>query len=248
MAAVDVSVCVPVYRAHSEPDISTVGRTMKRALDGLCGELVVALNGVPATALALPADARVVDLGVNRGVSPGWNASAAQAQGEVVVFCNDDVALGPRSLRLLHDVLTSHEEAGVVGPDGTMWDLTVPKHIEWVDMAGREPGEVEPCDVVAGFLFALRRETWQALGGFDEAYAPCSMEDVDLCTDVRKRLGLQCYAVAGIETEHEYGISVTPAWRRISHNGRTEFLRTIHVRNVRHFKRKWKDVLQASPP
>jgi GT2 family glycosyltransferase len=240
MAEMDVSVCVPVYKAHDEPNLATVGETMERGLDGLRGELLVALNGVSATQARVPTGATAIDLGVNRGVSPGWNAAAAAASGTVLVFANDDLALGPRSLRLLHDVLVGHPEAGVVGPDGTLWDLTVPKHLEWLDLTGRAAGDIERCDVVAGFLFAMRRETWERLGGFDEAYAPCSMEDVDLCTDVRLRLGLENFAVAGVETEHEYGISVTRPWKRISHNGRTEFLRTVHVRNVRHFKSKWK--------
>jgi GT2 family glycosyltransferase len=240
---VDVSVCMPVYRAHAEPNVATLGGTMERALDGLEGELVVALNGISAADAHVPSWARSVDLGVNRGVSPGWNAAAAAARGRVLVFCNDDVLLGPRALRLMHDALVTHPEAGVVGPDGTRWDLSVPKHLEWLDLAGREPGELEACDVVSGFLFAVRREVLQELGGFDEAYAPCSMEEVDFCTDVRKRLGLECYAVAGVQTEHEYGISVASPWKRIRHNGRSELLRSIHVRNVRHFRNKWRGVV-----
>jgi GT2 family glycosyltransferase len=243
MADVDVSVCVPVYRAHGAPNLATLAGTMERALDGLEGELVVALNGISEADAGVPAWARSVDLGVNRGVSPGWNAAAAAARGAVLVFSNDDVLLGSRALRLMHDALMTHPEAGVVGPDGTRWDLSVPKHLEWLDLSDREPGETQACDVVSGFLFAVRREVLQAVGGFDEAYAPCSMEEVDFCTDVRKRLGLECYAVAGIETEHEYGISVSRPWTRVRHSGRTEFLRSIHVRNVRHFRGKWQGVV-----
>jgi GT2 family glycosyltransferase len=243
MTDVDVSVCVPVYRAHAEPNLATLAGTMERALDGLRGELVVALNGVSEAQAGVPPWGRSVDLGVNRGVSPGWNAAAAQARGAVLVFSNDDVLLGLRSLRLMHDALLAHPEAGVVGPDGTRWDLGVPKHLEWLDLTGREPGEVQTCDVVSGFLFAVRREVLEAVGGFDEAYAPCSMEEVDFCTDVRKRLGLECFAVAGVETEHEYGISVSRPWTRVRHSGRTEFLRSIHVRNVRHFRSKWRGVV-----
>jgi GT2 family glycosyltransferase len=243
MADVDVSVCVPVYRAHAEPNLATLADTMERALDGLRGELVVALNGISEAEAGVPPWARSIDLGVNRGVSPGWNAAAANARGAVLVFSNDDVLLGSRALRLMHDALISHPEAGVVGPDGTRWDLSVPKHLEWLDLSRRAPGEVEACDVVSGFLFAVRREVLEAVGGFDEAYAPCSMEEVDFCTDVRKRLGLECYAVAGVDTEHEYGISVSRPWTRIRHSGRTEFLRSIHVRNVRHFRSKWQGVV-----
>lgn len=237
-----ISVCVPVYRAHGEPNLTTLAATMERALDGLPGELVVALNGISAAEARTPASARTIDLGMNRGVSPGWNAAATAARGEVLVFANDDVLLGGRALALMHDVLQARRDAGVVGPDGTMWDLKAPKHLERLDLSGRAVGEVEPCDVVSGYLFATRREVWSAVGGFDEAYAPCSYEEVDFCTDVRRRLGLACYAIAGVEVEHEYGISVSSPWKRIRHNGRSELLRSIHVRNERYFRRKWQDV------
>jgi GT2 family glycosyltransferase len=236
---VEVSVCVPVYRVHGEPNLATLDATIAPALDGLSGELVVALNGISAADALVPTAATAVDLGENRGVSPGWNAAAAAARGRVLVFANDDVLLGPRALALMHEALTNRPEAGVVGPDGTLWDLSAPKHLERLDLSGLEPGELRACDVVSGYLFAVRREVWEALGGFDEAYAPCSYEEVDFCTDARKRLHLTCYAIAGIEVEHEYGISVSNPWKRIRHNGRSELLRSIHVRNERYFRRKW---------
>lgn len=236
---VEVSVCVPVYRAHGEPNLATLDARIAPSLDGLSGELVVALNGISAPEALLPATATAVDLGENRGVSPGWNAAATAARGRVLVFSNDDVLLGPRSLALMHAALTTRPEAGVVGPDGTLWDLSAPKHVERLDLSGLAPGELRACDVVSGYLFAVRREVWEMLGGFDEAYAPCSYEEVDFCTDVRKRLGLTCYAVAGIEVEHEYGISISNPWKRVRHNGRSELLRSIHVRNERYFRRKW---------
>lgn len=237
--AIDVSVCVPVYKQHAEPNLGTLAASMEQAMDGLRGELVVALNGISAADAGLPDWATSVDLGVNRGVSPGWNAAAGAASGSVLVFSNDDVLLGPRALRLMHDALIERPEAGVVGPDGTLWDLKAPKHLSWLDLSGRQAGEVEPCDVVSGFLFAVRREVWERLGGFDEAYAPCSLEEVDFCADVKTRLGLTCYAIAGVENTHEYGISLTRPWKRVRHNGRSEFLRSIHVRNLRHYRAKW---------
>jgi GT2 family glycosyltransferase len=242
-STIDISVCVPVYRAHAEPNIATVGSSMERALDGLAGELVVALNGISAKQAGLPEWATVVDLGVNRGVAPGWNAAAAASRGAVLVFANDDLSFGPRSLAMLRTALLERPEAGIVSPAGARWDLRVPKHLELVDLEDLAPGEVRECDAVGGFLFALRREVFAAAGGFDEAYAPCSMEEIDLCTTITHRLGLKCYAVAGVEVEHEYGISVANPWKRIRHNGRSELLRSIHVRNVRHYRRKWRAVL-----
>jgi GT2 family glycosyltransferase len=240
---IEVSVCVPVYRAHPEPNLATLAATMEGALDGLSGELIVALNGISAHAAGVPPWAGAVDLGVNRGVSPGWNAAAAAARGGVLVFANDDLALGHRSLALLREALMARPDAGVVAPAGAHWDLSAPKHLGLIDLSGHSEGEVHECDVVGGFLFAMRREVFDAAGGFDEVYAPCSMEEVDFCTTVRMRLGLRCYAVAGVETDHEYGISVATPWKRIRHNGRSELLRSVHVRNVRHFRRKWKGVV-----
>ena len=116
--SVDLSVCVPVYKRHEPPNLATLAETLPRALDGLTGELVVALNGVTVEEAGAPTDARTVDLDVNRGVSVGWNRAAAIARGEILCFSNDDVVLGAGSLRLLADVLRRRAEAGVVGPVG----------------------------------------------------------------------------------------------------------------------------------
>ena len=157
----------------------------------------------------MPRGPQRVDLGVNRGVSPGWNAAAAAARAPCWCSPTTTWCSGRERCGSLHDALIEHEQAGVVGsPTGARWDLTVPKHLERLDLRVGPPAQAQACEVVSGYLFAMRNEVWEALGGFDEAYAPCSMEEVDLCTTSRLRLGLKCYAVAGVEVEHEYGISV----------------------------------------
>jgi GT2 family glycosyltransferase len=233
-------VCVPVYKVHEPPNVATLGRSLPRALAGLRGELVVALNGVTVDDAAVPEEARTVDLGVNRGVSVGWNRAAEQANGEILCFANDDVALGPGSLRLLAEALLRQPEAGVVGPVGTHWDLEIGRHLEWLDLSHLNAGEVEESEVISGFLFATRRQTFEKVGGFDEFYAPCSWEEVDFCTAVRRRLGLRCYAVAGVLQEHQFRISAPQRpWARIRYDGRSESLWSIHRRNKRHFLAKW---------
>jgi GT2 family glycosyltransferase len=233
------SVCVPVYKRHEEPNVSTLAESLPAAGGDLDGELIVALNGISAAEAGVPAGVRTVDLAVNRGVGPGWNAAARLSEADVLVFANDDASLGPRSLELLARALEEHEKAGVVGALGSRFDFRTGRHISWVDAAGKRPGELEPCDLVAGFLFALRRRDFQAVGGFDEAYAPATMEEVDLTVAVERRLGLRSFVVAGVAYEHDFGVSSAPVWRRIDHNGRREFLFAIHRRNRRHFYRKW---------
>jgi GT2 family glycosyltransferase len=236
----EVSVCVAVYRPHGPPHVGTLAAQLPAALDGLPGELVVALNGLGREEAGVPAGAATVQLPVNRGVAPGWNAAAGAARGATLVFANDDVELGPRSLRLLHEALADRQEAGVVGPVGTRWDVSRALHLEWLDLTGLPPGELRECEVVSGFLFATRRATFDAVDGFDEAYAPFSYEEADFCTKARLDLGLRCYAVAGVEQSHEFRVTrAWRPWRRIRFDGRSESMRSIDRRNRRHFLARW---------
>jgi GT2 family glycosyltransferase len=234
-----ISVCVAVYRAHRAPDIASIGAELPAALGGRAGQLVVALNGIDAATAGVPGEATVVDLGRNRGVAPAWNAAARAASGEVLVFCNDDVGLGAGSLARLAEVLESREDAGVVGPVGSRWDVPGGKHLAWAGSDDADRDGLAACEVVSGFLFACRRATWEAVGGFDEFYAPASWEEVDFCTAVRAG-GRRCYAVAGVECRHEWGVSRRqPPWARARWDGRSETWRSIHRRNKRHFLVKW---------
>lgn len=234
-----ISVCIPVYKAHPAPNVAGLGGALSEALDDRAGELVVALNGIDAQAAGVPPSAHTVDLGVNRGVAPAWNAAARVARGDLLVFCNDDVELGPRSLAGLASALEEHPDAGVVGPVGSRWKIARGEAGELVKMDGRPAGEVAECEVVSGFLFACLRDTWEAVGGFDERYAPASWEEVDFCTAVRAA-GRRCYAVGGVRCEHEYGVSHRkPPWARARWDGRSEMWLSIHRRNRRHFLAKW---------
>jgi GT2 family glycosyltransferase len=242
-----ISVCTAVYKVHPAPNIAAIARALDDALAGRAGELVVALNGIGASDAEVPLDARVVEMGSNRGVAPAWNAAARAAVGEVLVFCNDDVELGDGSLAALADALRGHPEAGVVGPVGSCWDLRSAKHRSWVSAEGLAAGSVQPCDVVSGFLFACRASTWREIGGFDEFYAPASMEEVDFCTAVRAA-GARCYAVAGVRCRHGWGVSRRQLpWARARWDGRSETWRSIHRRNRRHFLAKWANHPVANP-
>jgi GT2 family glycosyltransferase len=233
-----ISVCVAVYRAHEAPNLAGIAAALPGALDGRDGQLVVALNGVRADAAGVPEDALSVDLRVNRGVAPGWNAAARASEGDVLVFCNDDVELGAGSVARLADVLHANEDAGVVGPVGSRWDVASGRHLAWVH-ADDTDGELAACEVVSGFMFACRRSTWEAADAFDEYYAPASWEEVDFCTAVRAG-GKRCYAVAGVRCTHEWGVSRRqPPWARARWDGRSESWRSIHRRNRAHFLAKW---------
>ena len=243
----ELSICVPVYRPHDAPNLATLAAALPAALAGMDAELVVALNGVDAATAGAPPDAMTVDLGVSRGVAPAWNAAAAAARAELLCFCNDDLLPGPESFALLAGVLRERDDAGVVGPVGARWDIPRGRHLELVDLAGRRPGELAPCEAISGFMFACRRETWEKVGGFDERYAPLSWEEIDFCAAVRAA-GLRCYAVAGVEHEHEFGVSSPQRpWRRIRWDRRSQSIWWIHRRNRRLFLSKWSQADLGEP-
>jgi GT2 family glycosyltransferase len=235
---IDLSVCVPVLRAHRAPNLASLAEQLPAAAGGLRTELVVVLNGIGADAAGVPPGATVVAFDHNRGVPVAWNAAARAARGRVLAFVNDDVALGPRSLTALYDALAD-ERSGVVGPVGTHWDLVAARHVSWLQTDGLPAGAKLACEVISGFMFATRAETWLRAGGFDEAYSPCGFEEVDYCTTARLELGLECHAVAGVEHEHEFGVSAKRSWRRVRWDGRAESLGSIAARNRAHFQAKW---------
>src|SRR4051794_18319400 len=170
----ELSVCVPVYKRHDEPNIATLASALPAACGACSAELVVALNGIDADNARVPPGARTTALEHNMGVAPGWNAAARDARGEILVFANDDVVPGPGSLERLAGVLRGRPDAGVVGPVGATFDRSTWRRVAFVEP---EAG-VAACEGVGGFLLAPPREAWRGVGGFEEASAPASWEEI----------------------------------------------------------------------
>ena len=237
----DISVCVPVWRHHPAPNLTTIANQLSEAVGGLHAELVVVLNGIPRASVQPPPDATVLELDENQGVPIAWNLAARAAHGDTLAFVNDDVTLGPGSLAGLHEVLKSEPLAGAAGPVGTRWDIPNARHLRYEDLDDLPSGDSRDCEVLSGFCFATPKHVYDATKGFDEAYTPCGFEEVDYCTTVRLDLGLRCLAVAGVHVEHHFGISARRPWRRIRYCGRSESLGSIARRNRAHFLSKWSD-------
>lgn len=76
---------------------------------------------------------------------------------------------------------------------------------------GRQPGEEElnrkrETDYISGASVIIRKELWDAIGGFDEQFAPAYYEDVDLAFQVRER-GYRVVYQPESEVVHFEGIS-----------------------------------------
>ena len=137
----------------------------------------------------------------NAGFSRANNVGASQAHGDVLFFLNPDTIVHSGAMRALYTFLMDHPEIGAVGPrvynaDGTdqksfsdfpnIWK-TLHQHFP-VDnvMRGhdqltvRTPKANRPVDVVAGCALAIRRDAFDAVGGWDEQYFMYA-EESELC-------------------------------------------------------------------
>ena len=127
------------------------------------------------------------------------NAGAARARGDAIVLLNNDTVPQRGWLGALLDALAADEEIGVVGalllrPDGYVAEAggllgrDGAPQILGTGLASDDPAiGASDVDYVSGACLAIRREVWDAVGGFDGGYAPAYFEDADLCLAIRAR-------------------------------------------------------------
>lgn len=171
---------------------------------------------------------RVVLNESNRGYAAAANQGAAMAPGRDLLLLNPDVGLGSAdAVRRLVGFLEATPGAGLVGPrlvypDGTV-QPSARSFPSLLGMAGHgsavrrfppvqraaerylslppSPGP-HRVDWVIGAAQLIRREAWDAAGGFDERYF-LYLEDVDLCLR-SARLGWQTWYLPDVSLTHAY--------------------------------------------
>lgn len=153
------------------------------------------------------------------------NRAAAGRTQDCLVFVNNDMvmisddwderlrahllrpgvgAVGARLIYPAGNVQHAGLALGVVDSDGRRQG---PLH-EGLGASGRDRGPMDrwvrsrPAAAVTGAFLAVRRETFEAAGGFDAANFPISCNDVDFCLRVRA-LGLTVLYAADIELIHD---------------------------------------------
>lgn len=184
----------------------------------------------------------------SRGFGPACNQGAERARGKYVLFLNNDTVVLPGWLTRLTDTMEEHPECGGVGAkllhmDGTLQEAG---GIIWRDgsTAGYGRGE-DPSSSAYNFLrevdycsaacLLVRKDAWDAIGGFDPRYAPAYYEDVDLCMKLRKAgYTVLCQPTSEVR-HHEYGSSSK------------ESAVLLMQRNRDIFFAKWKEELHKHP-
>ena len=149
----------------------------------------------------------------NLGFAAGCNAGAAVATRPVVVFLNNDTLPTPGWVEdLLHpfaaaDVAATGPMSNFVSGPQLLHDETY-RPTTVADVAARaaavraEHGDATfAVDRLVGFCLAVRRDVFDALGGFDTAFGIGGCEDDDLSTRIR-RAGLRLLVARGAFVHH----------------------------------------------
>ena len=123
---------------------------------------------------------RLIRQPVNLGFAGGVNAGIEAARGSVFVLLNQDCVVQPGWLDALLHAFQARPECGIAG--GTILDQDgVVDHagamirrpdaigVHLTDVGDGQPRTVE---YVTGTVFAIRRQTWDVVGRFDEGFYP----------------------------------------------------------------------------
>lgn len=209
---------------------------------GPADELIVVDNasadGTPELVAAAFPQVTLLRSGANLGFGGGCNLGARRAGGEYLAFLNPDTTVEPGWLEALIEALETCPQAGLAtskillmndperintcGNDVHISGLTLCRGMGQPRQAFSDPQEV---GAVSGAAFAIRRELFEALGGFDERFF-MYMEDTDL--SLRARLaGFACLYVPASLVYHEYGLRFGP--RKVYYQERNRYQMLLKV-------------------
>ncbi|MDX6677510.1 MAG: hypothetical protein QOE31_1562, partial [Solirubrobacteraceae bacterium] len=245
-------VSVVVVSARDAPRLLRCLAAVLRESGAVALEIVVVLNAAePALRDALERElpaARIVASQVALGFAAAVNLGVRHARGELLQILHDDTIVHPGWLRELDAALAEHPRAGaagslLIGPDGA---VQTAGHVIWRD--GRtqppwhdapRPGELDAvvvADYCASSALLVRREAWEATGGFDEQFHPVQYVDADFAMALR-RCGWISISARRSHVFHERGGTGSHPLRMFAAQ-----------RNRERFVAKWaEDLLEQEP-
>lgn len=105
----------------------------------------------------------------NKGFGGGNNVGAQAAMGDILIFTQTDVYTYGDWLTPLKTIIQNDPKTVVGG-----------RIINWDGGWNKTPTGFIP--YAEGWLLGMTREAWDDIGGFDEQFFPCDMEDCDIST------------------------------------------------------------------
>ncbi|MGZ4197237.1 MAG: glycosyltransferase family 2 protein [Solirubrobacteraceae bacterium] len=181
-----------------------------------------------AAALDGDSDTEVLVPVSNLGYSSGCNFAARRATGDCLLFINPDAEADPRCIEHLADALASWPGSALAGaqvllPGGrTVNAGDNVLHLSGLSWAGRyglpvEDGPPRPAAVVSGAALLVRRDAFEAVGGYTEGFF-MYYDDVDLAWRLRLASHEVLFCPAARVT-HDYEFSKgSYKWRYLERN------------------------------
>jgi glycosyltransferase involved in cell wall biosynthesis len=190
-AAPSFSIVMPTFERR-EVVCDAVRALSALDYDGPVEAIVVVDGSTDGTAAALagiacPFPLRIVEQ-ANAGAAAARNRGAAEAGGDILLFLDDDMICSP-------DILRHHARSHADGADAVLGNIpldpasppgflsrSVAQWAESRERALRDGGPIGLFDLLTGQL-SIRREVFDALGGFDDAFTgggTFGNEDLDL--------------------------------------------------------------------
>jgi len=250
------TVSIIILARHRPERLERCLAALARLPDQVSHEVLILLNGADDDVRAM-FDARatrlhrvrVLESPINLGFAVGSNMGAAATTGRYLAFLNDDTEVEAGWLQSLVEIAELDPRVGAVGscilfPDGSVQELG---SIVWQDGSTMGLGRGEPpespavsfvreADYCSACSLLVRREAWEAVGGFCEDYFPAYYEDVDLCLSIRA-LGYRVLCAPRSRVRHHEGGSSDPGFRVF-----------LHGYQRRRFQQRWGHLLSAFEP
>ncbi|MDI6401920.1 glycosyltransferase family 2 protein [Balneolaceae bacterium ANBcel3] len=152
-------------------------------------------------------EVRIAELDQNYGYCGGNNRAALQANGEYLLFLNNDVEVSSGWLEPLIRMMDEHPDVGAIQPK--IRSVEQPASFEYAGAAGglldrhgypyclgrifdhveEDKGQydtVRPISWASGAAIMTRKTLFSELGGFDESFV-FHMEEIDYCWRLRQR-------------------------------------------------------------
>ncbi len=197
----DCSIIIPVC---NRIDLTSQCLThLAQVTHGCSYEVVVVDNGstdeTKEFLASLGGDIRIITNESNLGFAKACNQGAYVAQGQFLVFLNNDTIPKSGWLAPLVGEVRSHDDVSIVGskllyPDNTIQHAGVVFDRNFQNPYHLFGGVSENCpgvnirrafQAVTAACMLVRREVFEEVGGFDEGFVN-GFEDVDLCLKIRQ--------------------------------------------------------------
>jgi N-acetylglucosaminyl-diphospho-decaprenol L-rhamnosyltransferase len=185
------------------------------------GDELVVIDNASADAtvpVAREASARVIEAGGNTGFAGGANIGAAATTAPLLMLLNPDAVVLPGTLAALRGAAGAHPDWGawqalVTMDDGqsvnSAGNVVHYLGFGWAGRCGQPVTDIgsddEPVGFASGAALVVRREAWDAVGGFDDRYFMYG-EDLDLGLRLALR-GWGSGLVPAARAEHEYSFA-----------------------------------------